>query len=60
MKDFGERVVATAVQAGLAVWVVTEDQLLSWENAKVALVAGGLAAAKYIVLKAKGWSDERA
>lgn len=50
--DFIERVGATAFEAGAAVYVVSDSQTI-----KVALVAAGAAALKYIAFKVSAWQS---
>lgn len=58
LKDMGERVVWTFVQAFLAVWVVTGD--FTQQTLKVAAAAGLVAAGKAVLASRMGDSESAA
>lgn len=59
--DMAERTAATFAEAFLAIWLVAgdtqQDQLLTWTNAKVGLVAGAIAVGKSLLATLKGRRD---
>lgn len=59
--DWTERIGATFAEAFLALWLVAgdtqADRLFTWNNAKLGLLAGALAAGKGILASLKGRRD---